>query len=93
MDPRCPNYYIYKCGICGEEKEFFWVARFDTTQLRKCSNCGVTNDVDQVESLIKKKQELEQKIASLQAEHSLISSRLEEALQLRDQCKEKKCSP
>jgi DNA-directed RNA polymerase subunit RPC12/RpoP len=86
-DPRCKNYYIYKCNICKNEVQYFWVPNFETSRLRKCPNCGVTNDVDQIEYLIGKKQKLEQQIATLQEEFRTISLLLEKASKEKEICK------
>lgn len=64
-DVRSNIFLVYKCSICGKEEWFQKVNNFDIERLRKCPNCGVENDTSNKEYLIKKKQELEQKIKSL----------------------------
>jgi len=77
-DIRSRSYYVYKCSICGEEKWFNWVERFDTSRLRKCTACGVEDDTNDKEYLIKRKHELEQKIKSLSEEMNKSSLELEQ---------------
>lgn len=61
-DPRLRSYHIYKCNVCGHEQDYNNVPNFDTVRLRKCSNCGVTDDSNDKEFLIKRQHTLEQKI-------------------------------
>lgn len=79
-DVRLRHYYIYHCDICGHEKDFDWQPHFDTIRLRKCPNCGVTNDTSNEEHLIKRKHELEQQIEQLTSELSRINLQLKETV-------------
>ena len=63
-DPRSRTYYIYVCNVCKHEAEFNKVPNFDTARLRKCPNCGVEDDTNDREYLIKRQQSLEQQIQS-----------------------------
>jgi hypothetical protein len=84
LDPRCRNYYIYKCNICGEETEIFCIPNFDTVRLRKCPHCGVIEDTDNREYLINKMHDLEQKIKSFQIEYDLTSKELNSILKQKE---------
>jgi len=75
-DPRLRTYYVYSCALCGHEKDFDHQPLFDTIRLRKCPNCGVTNDTNNEEALIKRKQQLEQQIQQATEELSKISLEL-----------------
>ena len=66
-DPRLRHYYVYTCSVCGHEQDFNWVPNFDTIRLRKCSSCGVTDDSNNQEFLLRQQQTLEQEISSLEA--------------------------
>jgi predicted nuclease with TOPRIM domain len=52
--------------VCGHEHYFDWVKNFDTIRLRKCPGCGVTDDTNEKEYLIKKQHDIEQEIKSCQ---------------------------
>jgi DNA-directed RNA polymerase subunit RPC12/RpoP len=67
-DPRLRTYFIYKCNVCGSEQEHDWVPNFDSTRLRKCKNCGVLDDTNDQEYLIKRSHQIEQKLKELQDE-------------------------
>jgi Zn-finger protein len=67
-DPRLRKYFIYKCNICSCENDIDWIKNFDITRLRKCSNCGVIDDTNNREFLIKRQQQIEQKNKELQIE-------------------------
>ena len=75
-DPRLHTYFVYECALCNHEHYFDWQRNFDTTRLRKCNNCGVTNDTSNEEALIKRKHELEQLIKQASEELSKVSSEL-----------------
>lgn len=75
-DPRLRTYFVYSCALCGQEKDFEWQPLFDATRLRKCPNCGVTNDSSNEELLIRRKHELEQQIKQATEELSKVSSEL-----------------
>jgi Zn-finger protein len=75
-DPRCPSYYIYKCNVCKHEHDFKWVSNFDTQRLRKCPNCGVEDDTNDKEYLIKRQHDLEQQIKEYQTRMARLSAEL-----------------
>ena len=77
-DVRLRHYYIYQCSICNHEKEYDHQPNFDLLRLRKCPNCGVTNDTNMEETLIKRKHELEQHIKQLSEELSQVTDQLYE---------------
>jgi DNA-directed RNA polymerase subunit RPC12/RpoP len=65
IDVRSRSYFVYKCNICKKEEWFNWTSTFDTKISRKCPNCGVLDDSNDKEFLIKRKHQLEQKIQGL----------------------------
>ena len=67
-DVRNRSYFIYACNVCGHSQDFNAVTNFDSDRLRKCSNCGVTDDTNDREYLIKQQQKLEQQVKELQVE-------------------------
>jgi hypothetical protein len=75
-NPMLRHYFIYGCAICGNEKEFDYQLNFDKVRLRKCPNCGVTDDTNNIEALIKRKQELEQQITQLNEELTKIDKEI-----------------
>lgn len=77
MDPRLRKYHIYECSMCGKEKEIDQRPNLNLSLLIKCPNCGITNDTDNTERLIKEKQRLEQQISQLSEELSKVSEELE----------------
>jgi DNA-directed RNA polymerase subunit RPC12/RpoP len=78
LDVRSKSYFVYKCSICKHEHHFNYVPNFDTTRLRKCPNCGVENDTNNEEYLIKEQQETEQKIKGHQEDLKILSLHLTE---------------
>jgi DNA-directed RNA polymerase subunit RPC12/RpoP len=68
MDPRHRIYFIYRCSVCGHECDFNCVQNFNTSRLRKCPNCGVTDDTNDREYLIKRQHDLEQEIKILEVQ-------------------------
>lgn len=75
-DPRNRTYFIFKCNVCKHEKEFNWVPNFDTFRLRKCPNCGVEDDTNDREYLIKRQHDLEQQIKGYQTRLALLTVEL-----------------
>jgi Zn ribbon nucleic-acid-binding protein len=75
-DPRNRTYFIFKCTVCKHVKEFNWVPNFDTIQLRKCPNCGVVDDSNDKEYLIKRQHDLEQQIKEYQTRLALLTVEL-----------------
>lgn len=67
-DPRLRTYFIFKCNVCDSEQEHDWVPNFDLTRLRKCKNCGVIDDSNDQEYLIKRSHQIEQKLKELKDE-------------------------
>jgi hypothetical protein len=75
-DPRNRTYFIFKCNVCKHEKDFNWVPNFDILRLRKCPNCGVEDDTNDREWLIKRQHDLEQAIKNHQTRIVDLSSEL-----------------
>ena len=75
-DPRLRSYHVYKCNVCGHEQDYNHVPNFDTDRLRKCNNCGVTDDSNDNEYILQRQQFLEQKIASLEAQTQALQEEL-----------------
>ena len=75
-DPRNRTYFIYKCNVCKHEKDFNWVPNFDTVILRKCPNCGVVDDTNDKEYLIKRQHDLEQAIKNHQTQVVVLTAEL-----------------
>ena len=75
-DVRSRSYFVYECNLCGYEHWFNWAAGFDINRLRKCPDCGVTEDVEEKVMLLQRKQQLEQKMQPFQDEMTKIDSRL-----------------
>lgn len=65
MDPRLRKYHIYECSMCGKEKDIDQRPGLNLSLLIKCPNCGITNDTDNTERLLKEQQRLEQQISLL----------------------------
>jgi DNA-directed RNA polymerase subunit RPC12/RpoP len=76
MDPRLRKYHIYECAICKKEKEIDNRPNLNLSLLIKCPNCGITNDTDNEERLIKEKQRLEQQISLLTDALFVVSEEL-----------------
>ena len=87
-DPRNRTYYIYKCNVCKHEKDFNWVSNFDTVRLRKCPNCGVEDDTNDKEWLIKRQHDLEQTIKGHQTQVSVLSLELAKTVEKLNQFQE-----
>jgi len=66
-DPRLRSYHIYKCNVCKHTQDFNNQPNFQH-RLRPCPNCGVTDDTNDKEYLLRQQQALEQQIASLEAQ-------------------------
>ena len=76
MDPRLRKYHIYSCAMCNKEKEIDQRPGLNLSLLIKCPNCGITNDTDNRERLIKEKQRLEQQISLLTDALFVVSEEL-----------------
>jgi DNA-directed RNA polymerase subunit RPC12/RpoP len=76
MDPRHRTYHIYECALCNHTKDIDQRPGLNTDLLIKCPNCGVTNDTDNTEALIKRKHQLEQQIKQLSVELAAVSKEL-----------------
>ena len=76
-DPRCFKKYVYKCNICNNKEIYKYVPNFDTERLRKCPNCGVTVDTNNLEYLNNKKNSLEEQIRKLNFELIKVNEELE----------------
>jgi Zn ribbon nucleic-acid-binding protein len=87
-DPRNRTYYIYKCNVCKHEKDFNWVPNFDTVRLRKCPNCGVEDDTNDKEWLIKRQHDLEQTIKNYQTQVGVLSLELTKTVEKLNQLQE-----
>jgi len=87
-DPRNRTYYIYKCNVCKHEKDFNWVPNFDTIRFRKCPNCGVDDDTNDREWLIKRQHDLEQAIKNYQIQIGVLSLELAKAVEKLNQFQE-----
>ena len=75
-NPMLRHYFIFHCALCEHEKQYEFQPNFDRLRLRKCPNCGVTNDTNNIEALIKRKQELEQQITQLNEELTKIDKEI-----------------
>jgi DNA-directed RNA polymerase subunit RPC12/RpoP len=76
MDPRHRIYFIYRCSVCGHERDYNYVENFDTSRLRKCPNCGVIDDTNDREYLIKRQHDLEQEIKILEVQRNKCTAEL-----------------
>jgi hypothetical protein len=63
-DPRLRSYHIYKCNVCKHTQDFNNQPNFQH-RLRPCPNCGVTDDTNDKEYLLRQQQALEQEVSLL----------------------------
>ena len=77
IDPRCSNYYIYQCNQCGHEHFYTWQKNFDTIRLRSCPKCNITNDLDDIESLTKQSNQLQDQMNLIASELDIVRAKLE----------------
>lgn len=77
-DIRCRTYYVYKCNICGHEHDFNNVSHFNTSLLRPCPSCGIIDDTNDREYLIKRMHDLEQEIKALKDRRLSLETELSE---------------
>lgn len=77
IDPRCSNYFIYQCNNCGHEHTYNWQKNFDTVRLRSCPKCNITNDLNDIESLTKRSNQLQEQINLLASELDNVRAKLE----------------
>lgn len=75
-DPRCKNYHIYICNICGHEETFSDNSNFDKRN-RKCRQCGVVDDVDELYYYETKKNEIKDQIKKLEEQLFDIDSKIQ----------------
>jgi hypothetical protein len=75
-DPRCQNYYIYVCNICGHEEQIFTSSNIEKSN-RRCPECGVIDDVDEMTYYTAKKSDIENKIKKLNDELYAIVSKIQ----------------
>lgn len=76
-DPRCKNYHIFSCNICGHESQIFHRTSEVDKSNRKCPNCGVTDDLNELEYYNIKKSEIECEIKKKQDELYAITSKIQ----------------
>ena len=80
-DPRCSNYYIYSCSVCGHEEYYKFQNNFDTIRMRKCFKCGVIDDSNNEEYLIQTQSRLEQEIKETQEKLKTLQLNLSEVVE------------
>ena len=76
-DPRCSNYHVYECNICGNQTEYFTRSKEFDKSNRKCNVCGVIDDINELDYYNNKKSELEGEIKKKQEELYAIDSKIQ----------------